>query len=52
MYEIIFVYFQHDELVLLLIQLRRDKADLTEQRNELRKTIEQGRPAEFRYRKL
>ncbi|KAH3884543.1 hypothetical protein DPMN_008526, partial [Dreissena polymorpha] len=42
----------HDELVLLLIQLRRDKADLHEQRDGIRKTIEQNRPAEFFYRKL
>lgn len=44
--------FQHDELVLLLIQLRRDKAELNEQKDALRKTIEQHRPAEFYYRKL
>ncbi|XP_053383535.1 pleckstrin homology domain-containing family A member 7-like isoform X5 [Mercenaria mercenaria] len=42
----------HDELVLLLIQLRRDKAELNEQRDGIRKTVEQNRPAEFYYRKL
>ncbi|XP_052798623.1 uncharacterized protein LOC128230418 isoform X3 [Mya arenaria] len=42
----------HDELVLLLIQLRRDKADLTEQRDSIRKINEQNRPAEFYYRKM
>ncbi|XP_060565630.1 uncharacterized protein LOC132724715 isoform X3 [Ruditapes philippinarum] len=42
----------HDELVLLLIQLRRDKAELNEQRDGIRKNVEQNRPAEFYYRKL
>ena len=46
------VCLQHDELVLLLIQLRRDKADLTEQRDRYRKALEKLRLPEFYYKKL
>ncbi|KAK3598782.1 hypothetical protein CHS0354_020894 [Potamilus streckersoni] len=41
----------HDELVLLLIQLRRDRADIEKQRFKVREIIEKKRPTELDYRK-
>ncbi|OWF47951.1 Pleckstrin homology domain-containing family A member 7 [Mizuhopecten yessoensis] len=42
----------HDELVLLLIQLRREHADLEKERNFFREKVDQRRASEQNYRRL
>lgn len=42
----------HDELVLLLIQLRREHADLEKERNYFREKVDQRRASEHHYRRL
>ncbi|XP_060072453.1 uncharacterized protein LOC132552308 [Ylistrum balloti] len=42
----------HDELVLLLIQLRREHTDLEKERNFFREKVDQRRASEHNYRRL
>ena len=44
------LFFQHEELVLLLIQLKRDQSSLEADRQFLSARLDQSRPTEKQYK--